>query len=471
MKMERYRPPAISTKIIFRNQNFDVERFALDEGRANRPHFDDQALDEGQSNLRNHFSEEYIKQTEAISKYIEEIKEKEKAGINVGMDLSYDGFINDLKVELATEKAREEHRLKSLAEDKSEFERNLNHFKRINKIHRAPDYPASKIYHYSIIILIILIESFANAYFFAQGNDLGLLGGWLQACLISLANVGSALLIGAGIFPFINHIKILKKALSLISFIVLSAVSISFNLAAAHYRDLLEKFQNPLTNSIEAILNDPFGISFHGVMLFIVGIVAAMLAFIKGYTSDDSYPGYGNVDRKFKQAKEIYEEFMSAEINKIQDVVKELLNKYEKKIKEAKKEVIDLKDSINKGKEALEIYANKVEAINEKVHEKLKQYREANSSVRTDPAPGYFSEFPQCFEFAIDGFNEFTHIFNKKIMDLKEATEILESKNNKFKEEVLVILDDEIKKLEVRFRKLYGSAEKNVLNREITNAE
>ncbi len=467
--MERYKPPSISTKIVFRNQNFDAEKFALDEGRENRPSHDETTLDEGQSNLSNHFREEYIKQTEAISKYIEEIKEKEKTGINVGIDLSYEGFINNLRVELATENAREEHKLKSLAENKSEFERNLNHFKRTNKINRAPNYPLSKIFHYSIIIVIILIESFANAYFFAQGNDLGLLGGWLQACLISLANVGSAILIGAGVFPFINHISVIKKILSTFGLIVFSTVSISFNLAAAHYRDLLEKSLNPLTHSIESILQDPFGISFHGFMLFIVGIVAAILAFIKGYTSDDPYPGYGNVDRRFKHAKGEYEEFESKEINKIQDIVKELIGQYEIKLKEGKKEIIDLKDSVSKGNDALQIFANKAEAINEKLNEFLKRYREANSSVRTDPPPEYFSEYPHYFAVSTDGFTEFTNIIDNKIMDLKEGTEILESKNNSFKQEVLDILADEIKNLETRFRKLYGAAKKNVSSRETNN--
>ena len=36
-------------------------------------------------------------------------------------------------------------------------------------------------------------------YYFAQGNELGLLGGIFQAALISVANVGSAIMVGGNI--------------------------------------------------------------------------------------------------------------------------------------------------------------------------------------------------------------------------------------------------------------------------------
>ena len=110
-------------------------------------------------------------------------------------------------------------------------------------------------------------------------------------------------------------------------------------------------------------------------------------------------------------------------------------------------------------------YANKVKTINEKLNEFLRQYREANSSVRTDPQPTYFSEYPPKFDISTDGFNETINLINNKIMDLTNAIEILESRSNEFIQAVLDILTEEIKNMETRFRKLYREAEKNVTSR------
>ena len=47
----------------------------------------------------------------------------------------------------------------------------------IKPIERAAVYPKSHIMHFSILASLVLFEGLANAYFFSQGSDLGLLGG------------------------------------------------------------------------------------------------------------------------------------------------------------------------------------------------------------------------------------------------------------------------------------------------------
>ena len=52
-------------------------------------------------------------------------------------------------------------------------------------------------------------------------------------------------------------------------------------------------------------------------MLFVIGIIFSLFALIKGYTSDDRYPGYGKIDRLFKEALSAYEDAKKELIKKI----------------------------------------------------------------------------------------------------------------------------------------------------------
>ena len=61
--------------------------------------------------------------------------------------------------------------------------------------HYASDHPKVRIHQLSIIALLVVFESAANAYFFAQQSEFGLAGGVFQAAAVSLANVAVAFFI------------------------------------------------------------------------------------------------------------------------------------------------------------------------------------------------------------------------------------------------------------------------------------
>ena len=59
-------------------------------------------------------------------------------------------------------------------------------------IHYVSDHPQVRILNLSVIALLILFESAANAYFFAQQSEFGISGGIFQAAAVSLANVATS---------------------------------------------------------------------------------------------------------------------------------------------------------------------------------------------------------------------------------------------------------------------------------------
>lgn len=187
-------------------------------------------------------------------------------------------------------------------------------------IERAAIYPESHVLHFSILAGLVLFEGLANAYFFSTGSDLGLLGGWLQAITVSFTNViASFFLIG---FLCLRHLMNPKKLWFFVPAAIGLPIAIAFivvlNLAAAHYRDLLELNAASLalggadvTGAILAPLphmfENPFGLqTLEAYLLLTLGLTFAAIAAFKGRTFDDALPGYGVVQRNAeKSAREL----------------------------------------------------------------------------------------------------------------------------------------------------------------------
>jgi len=76
------------------------------------------------------------------------------------------------------------HSIQNLVIDVSkEFEA----FRKKNHIDRTPDYPDSRFFYWGVIALLVLVEAAANTFFFAQGSDFGIVGGFVLAVLAAVA--------------------------------------------------------------------------------------------------------------------------------------------------------------------------------------------------------------------------------------------------------------------------------------------
>jgi len=183
-------------------------------------------------------------------------------------------------------------------------------------IERAAIYPDSHILHFSILAGLVLVEGLANAYFFSTGSDLGLLGGWLQAITVSFTNVIAAFFIIG--YLCMRHLMNPQKTWFFIPALIGLPIGIAFivilNLAAAHYRDLLELnaatlaigdsgVTGQLLAPLPAVLANPFGLqTLEAYLLLTLGLTFAAIAAFKGRTFDDAIPGYGVVQRKAERA-------------------------------------------------------------------------------------------------------------------------------------------------------------------------
>jgi len=231
--------------------------------------------------------------------------------------------------------------------------------------HYVSDHPKVRIHQLSIIALLVVFESAANAYFFAQQSEFGLAGGLFQAAAVSLANVAvSFFVIG---FWGLRHItqpapfmippnqwdrRQYIKIFGVLAIIIGVILVLLVNLSAAHYRNILD-MQAVLASATpeeadsvyaalasntstfprfwidadvcQAVLGSDVGrdigsaatsamcrpLALHSLdamVLFALGVAISALAAFEGRRSDSPFPGLSDTTRHFERAREDLEE-------------------------------------------------------------------------------------------------------------------------------------------------------------------
>ncbi|MFZ0571395.1 MAG: hypothetical protein WAM63_13015 [Rhodomicrobium sp.] len=238
-----------------------------------------------------------------------------------------------------------------LREEKSRLA-DLETFKAENGLARDAHYPSSPILAFGILSILVLLEAGINGVLFADSSDQGLFGGWLEALVLSITNVGAAFLFGRMVLPQLHRPGLIPRTGAILLCLAGAAALTAVNLVGAHYRDYkaaiasLEtampaapkadaplgapkhphsgKLEKPVVaetsapspgqiaarekdKELEAIgklFASPFAFDgFMSFFLFAIGICGASIAALDGYKLDDPFPGYGRRHRKYAAAR------------------------------------------------------------------------------------------------------------------------------------------------------------------------
>lgn len=214
-------------------------------------------------------------------------------------------------------------------------------------VHYISSHPKVPMLQMSIIALMIIFESAANAYFFAKESEFGLAGGIFQAAAVSLANVATAFFI-VGYWgmrhismPFDTDNIFSRRNLYVVTGFVAIIVGLSLvflvNLSAAHYRNILDMqalgqalpkdlptvvlphfivdpavcekiLSSPLGETIGSAATNamcrPFALhSLDAMVLFALGLAIAAFAAFEGRRLDSPFPGFSDSARGLERAR------------------------------------------------------------------------------------------------------------------------------------------------------------------------
>lgn len=373
-------------------QELNIADNAVEQAMNESPKTTDKELDVYQQQIVDHVSDSIVRERHQTLAQLDELDSTRKHIESVIEGFSLDAVAESARQKIVRLHAEWHEILENAKSEEGAALRNYKYFVYKNQLKREASYPESKVLHWAFIIAAILIESIVNSFFFAGASDMGLLGGLFQALFISLSNIGSALLIGIYVLPYKNHVDSKKQTRAKIATGAYIVFAFLFNLATAHYRTLIET--DPLTAKINAIphlIHHPFDINFEAWNLLIIGMMFVIVALLKGYKSDDVYPGFGEIDRKFKNAAN-YRDKRIAAIKAINRIIDSSTSQAADLSKDAKRQIKHYKSSLLQSETVAADFAKFISSAENVCNKALWKYREANNSVRSTKPPSYFSQ-------------------------------------------------------------------------------
>lgn len=274
----------------------------------------------------------------------------------------------------------------------------LERFKKENQLSREPAYPKSKLIHYGILLLLLLIEMISNAYFFMGANPAGFLGGFLQASLFACCSIFLAV-----ITAFFIRLTVRRGWINKIFFSLIAALSLSllfaFNTTIAHIRDI--QMRDSLLSMSDLKLEtfiDRFHSGFfildtaESYLVFSILMVFSLIAIIDIFEMDDHYPGYGKRHRNLKFSHENWIETCKLQC----DMLQESKAKYSSLIRDLSRQIerrfIMQNETLSNLHLKEQKHMNSILENESIANDILIGFRKINKEKRSSPPPAYFGE-------------------------------------------------------------------------------
>ncbi|MDR5834567.1 hypothetical protein [Caballeronia sp. LZ034LL] len=319
-------------------------------------------------------------------------------------------LLDDSPLSVTVSHTREQQRpvLVRLREDQLMREAELKAFRALNRITERASYPESPALPYLWLVPIILFETVCNAVFYE--NAQGLLGGAVVAFAVSFVNLGIAFGLGVA-FRYKNLSAPHKKATGWVALVLASVVAIYFNAIFSAYRseyqlltdpsDIVEAgeaFKRAMSVAGQVFIGHLPSNDFMSFILFFIGLLLSLLAFCKGYNSDDRYPRHSKHDRLFMQASRAYDDAMEQVRLKVTEEIQRRLNgmaSAKAPLDQGGPRLDQLRNSLSVDINALKESLNQLQRDFALV---LDTYRQQNVSVRPVPPPDYFAQTPDLIQ-------------------------------------------------------------------------
>jgi hypothetical protein len=278
---------------------------------------------------------EVIEKAAAAQKRAHDQVENHIAGFRQRLvDLDFEGLFADISAaadaNLADLQAELQIGLDELhgrRRDLNEAEEWRDNFRKRNRLERpcrTSKLPLT-VFKWLVIVALVGLELAVNGELLAKNNELGLIGGLVEASLFAVLNVGLALLFGIFAVPQVNHRSGFRKIIGVLGLVAYVICALGINLALAHYREVSGTFVSGAGEMVLQRLQDaPLALTdFRSWLLFAIGLVFSLIALIDALSMRDPYPGYSSVEKHFRRAHTDYRTKREELIQNLQDVRQE----------------------------------------------------------------------------------------------------------------------------------------------------
>ncbi|WP_278120673.1 hypothetical protein [Mesorhizobium sp. WSM4887] len=252
---------------------------------------------------------------------------------------------------------------------------------------------AAHIFRLSLLLFLFLIETAMNGNFLAKGNEQGFFGGILEAAAFSVINIGAALLLAVFCARLVTHRSFFVKLVGALSILIYVGQAVTINLALAHYREVSGSLADGAgAEVIRNMLANPAGLmDMKSWLLFAIGLMFSIFAFIDGWFVFDPYPGYAGVENRLVARREDYIDRKKELIEELQDVRDDHSEKVEDIVKELGSRRREHRAIVDHRARLVALFGQHQDQLERACNQLLAKYREANIQARTEPAPKHFA--------------------------------------------------------------------------------
>jgi len=318
----------------------------------------------------------------------------------------------DLSLAVGAELAEERQRLVLVTERRMRSDVALRSFRAREGIpsDETARYPDSLIWHFAIVAVLGLGETVANAFFYQ--NSQGLLGGIIMAIMVAAVNLTVA--IGLGWASRYRNLRAPdKRAMGWLAVILFVLWTLYSNALFAAFRSAYRAVTDTdnaraLAAAFSEAARSAWGVftfnlklgDFESFILFGIGLVLSVLAFWKGLTSDDKYPGHSALDKVSHSDREAERAAWDTASDKTKAFLRRKISETQSLLSEPPMLVSEIVTKSGALSQAGALYAARRQSVQRDLEMVLTAYRQANVAIRATDPPRYFSTMPTLPEAA-----------------------------------------------------------------------
>ncbi len=273
-------------------------------------------------------------------------------------------------------------------------QKDLEDFKEQRGIRRLARYPQSKVLQFAVIVGLLLLEVILNGSVFSVGHEFGLVGGLGMAALIAFLNVIVLGLTGSYCFRFAAQPDRGTRVLGYVSTPLYLGIVAALSFLGAHLRNAISTASDDYaTIALDTFVANPFAIENATSVLFVLMTSAfAIIAAFDFVKMDDPIFGYGDRDRKLRDAEEEYRSKKDDLVGVMQDIRGD-------RIVAMKDELAQLREDLGSHQSIVEHrgqhhskFMDYMSYLESTANLLLARYRDANRVARTESEPESFGK-------------------------------------------------------------------------------
>src|SRR4051812_7707369 len=315
------------------------------------------------------------------------------ADLRVQIEAAGSNALADIRAEII----HHQNQLNLLLQAVGSREQEFRQFRQSHGLTRPPRYaaPDERALALLLLLVFVLLESILNGMFFAEGSEAGLIGGVVQALVLSILNVGVAALYALYGFPYLFHRRREARIAGAAATIVFLLWLIGLNLSIGHYRDLFIASGGSVLVSdlLHRLTTAPLLLSdAKSLILVLLGIGLGIASVIDLAARRDRYPGYATVAADLQRAMERYTEENPrclAGIMELRDKAVDDMTAAVQLIRDSQLDMLRAAEGRARAHQNYLSYLHQLAGLHERL---VQRYRELNRRGGRGDAPAYFQK-------------------------------------------------------------------------------